>query len=226
MLNGHVYPVADKMAWGTSYRQRPLLLHNKHGQGFDLVPAVRGSALALITSARGTAFGDLFNDGKIDVVVNNLDGTPSLFRNVTTDKHCWLAIKLIGGPGSPRDAVGATLLLETDGVKQRQDILSGGSFLSSNDQRAHFRLGKAKGNAKLTVRCPSGNTEKFTLTKLNALYTIAEGKGVLSIAGHDNRSEIGAWNNQSRRISGTRPARANPIPEVFPQRSIRLTYFL
>ena len=190
MLNGHIYPAVDRMRWGTSYRQRPLLFHNRHGLGFTLVPAVEGSGLARVTSARGAAFGDLFNDGRIDVVVNNLDESPLLLRNVSTNGDNWVEIKLIGGPASPRDAVGASLFLEANGMTQREDILSGGSFLSSNDQRAHFGLGKAQKTDRLTIHWPSGSVEHITLSGVNTIYTIVEGSGVVaSISGQPTHRE-------------------------------------
>ena len=181
MVNGHIYPAVDAQKWGTSYRQRPLLFHNVRGHTFSLVPAVEGSGLAIVTSGRGAAFGDLFNDGKIDAVINNLDGIPSLLRNVHGDHHAWLDLKLIGGPKSPRDAVGATVLLTAGGMTRRQDVLSGGSFMSSNDQRVHFGLGDLRTIDGLEIRWPSGAVEQIKIARLNAIYTIQEGTGILSV---------------------------------------------
>jgi len=115
-------------------------LYNLKNGKFELVPAVEGTGLARVSVGRGAAFGDIFNDGKIDVVVNNMDGVPLLLRNVNVDRHHWVEVKLIGGPKSPRDAVGATLYLDAAGIRQRGDVLSGGSYLSSNDFRVHFGL--------------------------------------------------------------------------------------
>ncbi len=81
VVNGHVYPAVDRQNWGTTWAQRPLLFHNQNGK-LTLVPAVEGTGLAKVAVSRGMAYGDLFNDGHIDVVVNNMDSTPSLFRNV------------------------------------------------------------------------------------------------------------------------------------------------
>ena len=144
IVNGHVYPQVDKHPeWGTSYAQRPLLYHNLGNGKFELVPAVEGTGLAVVSVGRGAAFGDIFNDGKIDVVINNMDGVPVLLRNVNPDHHHWVELRLIGGPKSPRDAVGATVYLAANGMRQRGDVLSGGSYLSSNDLRVHFGLGDA-----------------------------------------------------------------------------------
>ena len=131
MSDGHVYPQVDKYNWGTSWTQRPMLFHNLQGKKFENVPAVEGTGLADVIAGRGMAIGDLFNDGKIDAVINVMDGHPVLLRNVNPDKNHWMELKLIGGPKSPRDAVGATVYLTAGGMKQREDVISGGSYLSS-----------------------------------------------------------------------------------------------
>ncbi len=180
MVNGHIYPAVDAQKWGTSYKQRPLLFHNLRGHTFALVPAVVGSGLAIVASARGAAFGDLFNDGKIDVVINNLDGTPSLLRNVNGDHNAWVELKLIGGPKGPRDAVGTTVLLTAGGITHRQDVLSGGSFMSSNDPRVHFGLGEGRKIDQIEIRWASGAVEQIKMPAVDAIYTIGEGRGILS----------------------------------------------
>ncbi len=175
-VNGHVYPEVDKLDWGTTWAQRALLFHNDAGK-LKLVAPVEGSGLAKLAVARGLAYGDLFNDGKIDAVVNNLDGTPSLFRNVSPNANHWIGIKLVGGPKSPRDAVGATVYLTANGFKQRADVVSGGSYASSPDQRLHFGLGKATNIDALEVHWPSGLKERVTLPGIDSIYTVVEGKG-------------------------------------------------
>ncbi|MGA8728528.1 MAG: VCBS repeat-containing protein, partial [Terracidiphilus sp.] len=125
IVNGGVYPQVDQHpGWGQSYAQRPLLYQNLGNGKFELVPAVEGTGLAVLTVGRGAAFGDLFNDGKIDVVINSVDGVPVLLRNVNPDHHHWVEMKLIGGPKSPRDAIGATVYLNANGTRQRGDVLS------------------------------------------------------------------------------------------------------
>lgn len=178
MVNGHVYPQVDKFDWGTSFAQRPLLFHNMKGKRFELVPATEGTGLAEIFSGRGAAFGDLFNDGKIDAVINVLDHPPVLLRNVSNDGHHWVEMKLIGGPRSPRDAIGSTVYLTANGMHQREDVLSGGSYLSSNDQRVHFGLGDAVAADKVEIHWPSGVVEKLSLPSVDRIFTIEEGKGI------------------------------------------------
>jgi hypothetical protein len=176
IANGHVYPVVDQNHWGTSFAQRPLLFRNLAGKKFDLVPAVEGTGLAAILPARGAAFGDLFNDGKIDVVINNLNQPPTLLRNVNPDQHHWVELNLVGGSKSPRDAVGTTVYLTAGGIKQRGDVLSGGSFASSNDLRLHFGLGDNERIDAVEIHWPSGVVENVSLPGEDKIFTLQEGK--------------------------------------------------
>jgi enediyne biosynthesis protein E4 len=179
IINGHVYPEVDQHpGWGESYAQRPLLYHNLKNGKFALVPAVEGTGLSVVSVGRGAAFGDLFNEGKIDVVINNMDGVPVLLRNVNPDHHRWVEMKLIGGPKSPRDAVGATVYLNAGGIRQRGDVLSGGSYLSSNDMRVHFGLGDTDKVDQVEIHWPSGAVERMRLPAVDRIYTITEGKGI------------------------------------------------
>jgi hypothetical protein len=180
-VNGHIYPAADKLDWGTSYAQRSLLFHNDHDGNFSEVPAVKGSGLAEILSGRGAAFGDLFNDGKIDVIINQIDRPPVLLKNVNPDHHHWVELKLVGGPKSPRDAVGATVYLTANGIRQRQDVISGGSYVSTNDPRPHFGLSDAKDPGTAEIHWPSGARETVKLPAVDRIYTITEGKGITSV---------------------------------------------
>jgi hypothetical protein len=177
-VNGHVYPQADSENWGTSVKQRALLFHNEGGKKLVLMPAVEGTGLAKLAKARGMAWGDLFNDGRIDVVVNNMDGTPSLFRNVLETKNHWVGIKLVGGTHGPRDAIGATAYLTANHMRQRADVISGGSYASSSDQRLHFGLGDADHVDDLEIHWPGGEVEHVNLPGLDRYYTITQGKGL------------------------------------------------
>jgi hypothetical protein len=175
--NGHVYPGVDQQTWGTSWAQRPLLFHSNAGK-LELVPAVEGTSLAKVGVGRGLAYGDLFNDGKIDVIINNVDGTPSFLRNVSKDTNHWVELKLVGGPKSPRDAIGATVYVKANGFKQRSDVVSGGSFASTSDPRVHFGLGAATAIDSVEVHWPSGLVEQVKLPGIDAIYTVVEGSGV------------------------------------------------
>jgi hypothetical protein len=179
-VNGHVFPQVDHHNWGTSWAQRPLLFHNlKDGEKFELMPAVEGTGLALVIPGRGAAFGDLFNNGKIDVVINCIDHVPALLQNVNPDKHHWVGLKLVGGPKSPRDAVGATVYLTAGGMRHREDVLSGGSYESSNDQRLHFGIGDSTAVDKVEIHWPSGSVESVALPAVDRFFAVEEGKGLV-----------------------------------------------
>jgi hypothetical protein len=184
MINGHVYPQVDEHDWGTTFAERPLLFRNLQNGKFEYVPPVKGSGLATLTSGRGAAFGDLFNEGKIDVVINPIDGPAVLLRNVNPDHHHWVELKLVGGADaatgrtSPRDAVGATVYLTANGMRQREDVMSGGSYISSNDQRPHFGLGDATDAGTAEIHWPDGMKEQVKLPTVDRIFTITEGKGI------------------------------------------------
>jgi len=187
MVNGHVYPAVDREKWGTSWAERSLLFHNNRGKLMP-VPAVEGTGLAKVAPSRGMAFGDLFNDGHIDVVVNNMDSRPSLLKNVVDNGNHWIAFKLVGlsatsvgHHASPRDAVGATVYVTANGFRQRADVLAGGSFASSSDPRPHFGLGASTKIDRIEVDWPSGRKESVVPpVALDAIYTIVEGSGTTS----------------------------------------------
>lgn len=179
VANGHVFPIIDKQNWGTTWAQRPQLFRNLDGVKFREVPAAPGSGLADVIPARGAAFGDLFNDGHIDVVINNLDSTPTLLRNVVENGNHWVTFKLIGGPKSPRDAIGSKVFVTAGGVRQRGDVFSGGSYGSSSDMRMHFGLGKARKVDRVEVMWPSGTKQEIRLLGVDRTFTIDEVNGLL-----------------------------------------------
>jgi len=183
MVNGHVYPEVDQHDWGTTFAERPLLFRNvpeANGKGrkFEYVPPVKGTGLADVIPARGAAFGDLFNDGKMDVIINPIDGPPVLLRNVNADHHHWVELGLVGGPKSPRDATCATVYLTANAMRMRQDELASGSYISSNDRRLHFGLGDATDAGTAEIHWPDGARETVKLPAEDRIFTITEGVGI------------------------------------------------
>ncbi len=180
VVNGHVYPGVDKQDWGTTWAQRPQLFRNLDGTRFQEVPPATGSGLADVITGRGAAFGDLFNDGHIDVVINNVDSIPTLLRNVVKNENHWITLKLIGGPHSPRDAIGAKVFLKSGAVRQRADVVSGGSYGSSSDFRVHFGIGKSTKVDGIEIDWPSGVKQEVVLPGVDRILTVVEGKGIQS----------------------------------------------
>jgi hypothetical protein len=179
VANGHVYPGVDKQDWGTTWAQRPLLLRNLNGAKFEEVPPATGSGLADVVCARGAAFGDLFNDGHIDVVLNVMDSPPVLLRNVVKNSNHWLTLKMVGGTKSPRDAIGTKVFVTAGGVRQRGDVFSGGSYASSSDPRLHFGLGAAGKVDKVEIHWPSGAKEEIRVPAVDRIFTVVQGKGIV-----------------------------------------------
>jgi hypothetical protein len=179
VANGHIYPWIDQRDWGTTWAQRPLLFRNLDGAKFAEVPAATGSGLADVIPARGAAFGDLFNAGHIDVVLNNIDSAPALLRNAVKNGNHWITLKLVGGAGSPRDAIGTKVYLTANGARQRADVISGGSYASSSDFRVHFGLGSAPKIDQVEIQWPSGKKETVVAPNIDRIWTIVEGKGIV-----------------------------------------------
>jgi hypothetical protein len=177
VANGHVYPGVDQQDWGTTWAQRPQLFRNQN-ERFHEVPPATSSGLADVITARGAAFGDLFNDGHIDVVLNNVEASPALLHNVVRNNNHWIGLKLIGGPRGPRDAVGAKVFVTTGAVRQRADVFSGGSYGSSSDPRVHMGLGSAVKADKIEIQWPSGSKQEIVVPGVDRIFTVVEGKGV------------------------------------------------
>src|SRR5437763_8208782 len=180
VANGHVYPVVDNNQWGTSYAQQPLLFRNLKNGKFERVGAAPGSGLAYAWCGRGLAVGDLDGDGRLDVVINNADAQSSAWKNVAASSGHWLALHLVGDVSkkSPRDAIGAAAYVTTGKIRQRRDVISGGSYASQNDMTLHFGLGTAMIVDKLEIRWPDGAVETINVPGVDRKLTIIEGKGV------------------------------------------------
>jgi hypothetical protein len=157
VVNGHVYPQMDAAKLGASagYRQPLLLYHALAGGRFENVSKGFGPVLTEPRVSRGLAIGDLDDDGRIDVVVNDLDGAPQVFHNELASPGQWLIVALTGKPPNT-SAVGALVTVESGGVTQRRLVQSGSSYLSQDDKRQHFGLGGAPKAASVEVTWPDG----------------------------------------------------------------------
>lgn len=174
---GHVYPEIEKIIPGESYAN-PRLVYRNLGHGkFEDVSLLAGTGVAAKNASRGVAFGDYDNDGDMDVLVMNMDRPPSLLRNDLSNQNRWLKVRL-EGTRSNRSAIGSTVTLEANGVRQTAPLLSETSYLSVNDWRLHFGLGQALKADKFVVRWASGAVEEFPGAASNQLVVLVEGSGV------------------------------------------------
>jgi len=175
IANGHVYPQMDGIAGAARYAEPMQLFRNRGDATFEDISNV--FAEIPNASRRGAAFGDLNNDGNMDIVVLNMDGPPQLLLNQGGEHNRSILFKLIGTK-SNKMAIGAKLTVSAGKIVQTAEVHAGGSYLSSNDPRLHFGLASESHINEVTIRWPSG--EKQILRDLSAgfMYTIVESKGI------------------------------------------------
>jgi hypothetical protein len=177
VANGNVSPKADQLANEAHYKEPIQLFRNLKKDGFEEVANESGINKGQLQSRRGLAFGDLKNDGNVDVVVYNVGEPPSVFLNETRNSNHRILLKLIGSK-SNRSAIGARVTVHTSSAVQMAEITGGGSYLSSNDQRLHFGLGADSTIARVEIQWPSGAKDDVRDLATDFFYTIEEGSGV------------------------------------------------
>jgi hypothetical protein len=174
VVNGHVYPQVERTALATRYAQRKLLYRNQQNGTFAEVTPTAGPALNEPSVSRGSAAADLDNDGDLDVVINNLDGAPTVLRNDGGNRGNFLVIDLEGRTGN-RSAVGAIVVVRAGDLVQRAERRSGDSYLSHSDARLHFGLGSRTKIDSIEVRWPNGAVQRYGETRANTFIKIVEG---------------------------------------------------
>ncbi|HZZ38321.1 MAG TPA: CRTAC1 family protein [Acidobacteriaceae bacterium] len=179
IVNGHVYPQVDSKDIGTRYREPKLLFLNKRDGSFRNISDQAGSALALPQVSRGLAVGDLFNDGRQEVVIENLEGEPMILRPEGGPENQWISFRLIGTK-SNRLALNARVRVTAGDLVQEDEVRSGGSYLSQNDLRLHFGLGNHEHIDKAEIVWPSGTVEVLSQLAPNRFYTVREGQGIVA----------------------------------------------
>lgn len=178
LVNGHVYPQVDTLDVGARYREPKLLFLNRHDGTFRNISELAGSAIQIPQVSRGAAFGDLFNDGHIDIVVENLDGKPMILRNAGANRNHWIGFEL-AGTKSNRLALNARIKAVAGDLAQVDEVRSGGSYLSQNDLRIHFGLGSHDRVDRVDILWPSGKTETLNNLAVDRFYAVKEGEGVV-----------------------------------------------
>jgi enediyne biosynthesis protein E4 len=176
LVNGHVYPEVEQLKTEAGYKQRKVVYHNRRDGRFEDVTERLGAPATTPRAGRGAAFGDVDNDGDVDVVVNNVHDTPDLFLTETDGRNHWLTVAL-EGTRSNRSAIGARVRASAGGVVQTQEVRGGGSYASQNDLRVHFGLAEAANVERLEVRWPSGLEEEWRDLAVDRIIALKEGSG-------------------------------------------------
>jgi len=181
-VNGHVYPQVDQAKIGIYFREPGQLFLNQRDGTFRDVSAQVGPALKVPRVGRGLALGDLFNDGIQEVVVENLEGEPVIFRPEGGPRNHWISLEL-AGTRSNKLALNARVRITAGELSQTDEVRSSGSYLSQSDLRLHFGLADQRRAGKVEIFWPSGGTETLTNLEADRFYCVKEGAGVIPCAG-------------------------------------------
>ncbi len=178
-VNGHVYPQVDTTHTATHYLQPKLLFLNQHDGSFLNVSRRVGPALEIPQVSRGLAVGDLFNDGRMEAVVENLVGEPMILRPEGGPKNHWVSFQLEGVECN-RLALNARVRVTAGDLIQTGEVISGGSYLSQNDLRLHFGLASHEFLDRAEVLWPDGKKETLSHLAADRFYVVREGQGIVA----------------------------------------------
>jgi hypothetical protein len=177
LVNGHVYPEVDSQHLGSSYKEPRILYHNNGDGTFSDVSGSAGAGVTTASSSRGLAVGDLWNDGRLSIVVSNMNAPPSLLVNQVRNANHWITIRAVGTK-SNRDGIGARIRVKVGARTLANEVRSGSSYISSSDMRVHFGLGVAAKVEWIEIRWPSGLVERFADVAVDRIQSLTEGSGV------------------------------------------------
>jgi hypothetical protein len=176
LVNGHVYPEVDSQHLGSNF-QEPKILYRNIGNGtFTDISANAGPGITAVSSARGLAVGDLWNDGRMSAVISNMNAPPMLLVNDIRNGNHWIAFRTVGNK-SNRGGIGAKITVKTGARTVVDEVRSGSSYISNSDMRVHFGLGSATKIEWVQVRWPSGLVERFENMPVDTIHTLKEGSG-------------------------------------------------
>ncbi len=203
LVNGHVYPEVDSQHLGSNFKEPKILYHNNGNGTFTDISANAGPGITAVSSARGLAVGDLWNDGRMSAVISNMNAPTMLLVNDVRNGNHWIAFRTVGaspaappvkecsGPAqasplsplhatsfaSSRDGIGAKITVKVGTRTLVDEVRSGSSYISSNDMRVHFGLGSAARIDWVQIRWPSGLVERFENLPVDSIHTLKEGSG-------------------------------------------------
>ncbi|HXI39595.1 MAG TPA: CRTAC1 family protein [Bryobacteraceae bacterium] len=180
IANGHVYPEVERIQTGETYAQKTLLYRNLGNARFADITAQAGPAFQQSRPARGMAVGDLDGDGRPEIVIVNMNQTPSLLKNNGPHKN-FISIRLIGTK-SNRSAIGARVSIEAGARRQVDEVMSGSSFYSQHDLALFFGLGKVETVDRIAVRWPSGAIQEWKHVVANRVIRLTEGNPSVAAA--------------------------------------------
>ena len=158
VVNGHVFPEVERLNNDIHYKDRAILYRNLGNGKFEDVSQVAGPGIVERHSARGAAFGDYDNDGQVEVLINNQNETPTLLKQSEKTNNHWIVLNLQGTHAN-RSAIGAKVTLTAGGRTQGDEVRSGGSYLSQNDLRLHFGMGRAMRADTIEIVWPGGHRQ-------------------------------------------------------------------
>lgn len=178
VANGHVNPQVDQHSFGVTYAQRPFLFHNLGNGRLEEIGQRAGAPFTRRYVGRGAASADFFNDGKMDLLVNVIDGSPLLLRNQSAKSGHWIRVKTIGVQ-SNRNGFGARVQVKSGNLTQSAEVRANSSFASASDSRLHFGLGPAARIDSITIRWPSGTVDRLGAQQVDEEILVKEGQGIV-----------------------------------------------
>jgi len=178
-VSGHIFPEVERLMTDVHFKDHALLYRNLGGGTFENISALAGPAFSERHSARGAAFGDYDNDGSVEIVINNQNESPSVFKASRKAPANWV-ILCLEGTQSNRSAIGTRVRLTTGKRIQTDEVRSGGSYLSQNDLRLRFGLAEATTIDRLDIEWPSGSRETYTALPTNQVLTFRERRQIIN----------------------------------------------